>query len=313
MHRDCTRRDRDRLRGRWLARLVAVAILACAGAAAGAAEPYREQIRAWRERREARLRADGGWLTVVGLFWLKEGRNTFGTGDSCDIVLPRGSAPGLAGAFDLASGRASVTLEPGVSGSVGGRAVTGRTELRPDSSGAPDVLALGRLSLHVIERGGRLGIRLKDPESPLRKAFTGLSWFAVDERHRVEARFVPYDPPKAVKVPNVLGDVTPMPSPGRAEFTLDGKALHLDGVLEEPDAKELFFIFRDETSGHETYGAGRFLYADLPRDGTLILDFNKAYSPPCAFTSYATCPLPPPQNRLAVRIEAGEKHDGHGH
>lgn len=313
MHRDCTRPDRDRLAGRWLARLAAAAILASTGSAAGAAEPYREQVREWRGRREARLRADGGWLTVVGLFWLKEGPNTFGTGDSCDIVLPPGSAPALAGAFELASGRASVTLEEGVSATVGTRGVAGRTELRPDSSDAPDVLALGRLSLHVIERGGRLGIRLKDSESPLRKAFTGLSWFVADERYRVEARFVPYDPPKAVKVPNVLGNVTPMPSPGRAEFTLDGQALHLDGVLEEPDAQELFFIFRDETSGHETYGAGRFLYADLPSDGRLILDFNKAYSPPCAFTPYATCPLPPPQNRLAVRIEAGEKTHGPAH
>ena len=169
------------------------------------------------------------------------------------------------------------------------------------------MLELGRLSLHVIERGGRLGIRLKDRESPLRKAFTGLSWFPIDERYRVVARFVPYDPPKALKVPNVLGNVTPMPSPGRAEFTIDGKAVQLDGVLEEPDATELFFIFRDQTSGHETYGAGRFLYADLPKDGKLVLDFNKAYNPPCAFTPYATCPLPPPQNRLPVRIEAGRR------
>ena len=314
-----SRAERAKLDAMLRDRVAAAGILAGAFAcvfavATGAAdEAYRGELRKWRDAREARLRADGGWLTVVGLFWLKEGRTSFGTDATCDIVLPAGSAPALAGSFALADGRVSVTLEPGVAGTIGPRAVTGRTELRSDTSGGPDVLALGRLSLHVIERGGRLGIRLKDRESPLRAAFTGLAWFPIAERYRVVARFVPYDPPKALKVQNVLGDITPMPSPGRVEFTLDGKALHLDGVLEEPDAQELFFIFRDQTSGEETYGAGRFLYAELPKGGKLILDFNKAYSPPCAFTPYATCPLPPFQNRLPVRIEAGEKKYGHGH
>jgi uncharacterized protein len=294
--------------------VVALASGAVVASAADAAGPsYRGQIGKWREDREARLRADGGWLTVVGLFWLKDGRNSFGSDAACEIVLPAGSAPAVAGAFSLAEGHVSVALEPGVGGSVGGRAVAGTMELRPDSSGSPDVLELGRLSLHVVERSGRLGIRLKDRESSLRQAFTGLSWFPVDERYRIVARFVPYDPPKTLKVQNVLGNVIPMPSPGRAEFTIEGKALRLDGVLEEPDAKEIFFIFRDRTSGQETYGAGRFLYAELPKDGKLVLDFNKAYSPPCAFTPYATCPLPPLQNRLPVRIEAGEKKYGHGH
>ncbi len=294
--------------------MLAAAILACGLAGASAAEqPYRGEIRRWRDDRELRLRADGGWLTVVGLFWLKEGRNSLGSDGSCDVVLPPGSAPAVAGDFTLGKGRVVVTIAAGVAGRVASQPVTGPVELRPDSSGSPDVLELGRLSLHVIERGGRLGIRLKDRESPLRQAFTGLTWFAIDERYRVRARFVPYDSPKQIKVPNVLGQVTPMPSPGRAEFTIDGRALQLDGVLEEPDATELFFIFRDETAGHETYGAGRFLYADLPKDGTLILDFNKAYNPPCAFTPFATCPLPPPQNRLPARIEAGERKYGSGH
>jgi uncharacterized protein (DUF1684 family) len=315
MHRDAFQeRGRDRPLGRAGAGRIASAVLACTLATAAASdESYRGEIRTWREDREARLRADGGWLTVAGLFWLKDGWNTFGSGASCDIVLPEGSAPALAGAFDLAKGRTSVTLEPGVPGSIGSRPVTGPTELRPDSSGSPDALELGRLSLHVIERGGRLGIRLKDRESQLRRDFTCLTWFPIDERSRVLARFVPYDPPKALEVPNVLGRSENMSSPGRAEFTIDGTPLHLDGVLEEPDAAELFFIFRDQTSGNETYGAGRFLHADLPKDGELILDFNKAYNPPCAFTPYATCPLPPPQNRLPVRIEAGEKAYGHGH
>ncbi len=293
----------------------AATLSALAFAAPGvvADEAYRGEIRNWREEREARLRADGGWLTVVGLFWLKEGENRFGTDASGDIVLPSGSTAPEAGVFELADGRVSVTLAPGVAGTIGASTANGKTELRPDTTGSPDVLALGRLSLHVIERGGRLGIRLKDLESPLRQAFTGLTWFAVSERYRVKARFLPYHPPRTLKVQNVLGIATPMPSPGRAEFTIGGRTVHLDGVLEEPDAKELFFIFRDRTSGRETYGAGRFLYSELPKNGHVFLDFNKAYNPPCAFTPYATCPLPPLQNRLPVRIEAGEKTYGHGH
>jgi uncharacterized protein (DUF1684 family) len=124
---------------------------------------------------------------------------------------------------------------------------------------------------------------------------------------------VPYEEPRMVRVPNVLGQMNEMPSPGAVEFTRDGRAIRLDGVLEEEGAQELFFIFRDGTSGKETYGSGRFLYAPLPKDGRIVLDFNKAYNPPCAFTPYATCPLPPPQNRIPIRIEAGEKAYGQGH
>jgi hypothetical protein len=185
--------------------------------------------------------------------------------------------------------------------------------LRPDSTGSPDVLEMGALSLTVIERGGRLGIRLKDRNSPVRKAFTGLRWFEIDEDYRVEARWVSHPQPKPVKVPNVLGQTEAMPSPGYAEFTLGGKSVRLDGVLEDPHAEQLFFILRDRTSGKETYGAGRFLYADLPQGGKVVLDFNKAYNPPCAFTPYATCPLPPPQNWMPVRVEAGELAYGKGH
>ncbi len=278
-----------------------------------AEESYRAAVQKWRQERETRLRAEDGWLSVAGLFWLKDGRNSFGAARSCDVVLPEGAAPALSGAFELEGGRTSVRLEPGVAARVGGQPVTGTRALRPDSAGSPDVLELGRLKLFVIERGGRFAIRLKDPDCAARKDFTGLTWFPIDERYRVEARFVPYDPPKPIAVPNVLGRTETMPSPGRAEFTLDGKALHLDGVLEEPGARELFFILHDETSGRESYGAGRFLYAKLPKGGKLILDFNKAYGPPCAFTPYATCPLPPPQNWLPVRIEAGEKTYGRGH
>ncbi len=273
---------------------------------ATADETYRAEVRKWRAEREARLKADGGWLTVAGLFWLKEGENRFGTDPAGDIVLPAGSAPAKAGVFTLKGDRVTVALLPGASGRVGGKPVQGAVALRADTSGATDVLGMGDLSLNVIERGGRWGIRLKDKNNPARKSFTGLKWFDVSEDYRVEARWVPYSEPKPLNLPNVLGQIEPMRSPGYAEFTLAGKPLKLDGVLESPQAEELFFIFRDQTSGKETYGGGRFLYSDLPKGGKVVLDFNEAYNPPCAFTDFATCPLPPPQNRMPVRVEAGE-------
>jgi uncharacterized protein (DUF1684 family) len=283
--------------------------------AAGADESYREEIQAWRARREASLKAEGGWLSVAGLFWLKDGPNRFGTDPKADIVLPAGSAPSRAGVFELAAGKVTVTFEREAEATLEGQPVT-RAELRPDASGSPDVVSLGRLTLLVIERGGRLGIRLKDRESPLRKTFTGLRWFEVKEEYRVAARYVSYPEPKSIKVPNILGQSEAMPSLGYAVFERDGQEVRLEGVLEEKDARQLFFIVRDQTSGKETYPAGRFLYADLPKDGRIVLDFNKAYNPPCAFTPYATCPLPPPQNWMPVRIEAGElsygKHES-GH
>ena len=223
------------------------------------------------------------------------------------------TAPARAGVFELRGGKTTVRMEPGVTATVDGNPVDAR-ELRPDVPGPADVLKLGpRLTLHVIERGGRYGIRLKDRESALLKEFTGLRWFPVQEDYRVEARFVPYASPKKIAVPNILGQVEELPSPGYAAFTIGGREVRLDPVLEEPGAKELFFIFRDQTTGKETYPAGRFLYAPMPEDGRVTLDFNKAYSPPCAFTPYATCPLPPRQNRLPVRIEAGEMSTGKPH
>ena len=289
----------------WQARVAGTLLAGCVVCAAGADESYRSEIQAWRHRREASLKAEGGWLSVAGLFWLKDGPNRFGTDAKADIVLPAGSAPPRAGVFQLAGGKVTVIFERQVDATLAGHPVT-RAELRPDTSGTPDVIALGRLTFFVIERDGRLAIRLKDRESPSRKAFTGLHWFDVKEEYRVAARYVSYAEPKPIKVPNILGHSEAMPSLGYAVFERDGQEIRLEGVLEEKDAKQLFFIFRDQTSGKETYPAGRFFYADMPKDGRIVLDFNKAYNPPCAFTAYATCPLPPPQNWMPVRIEAGE-------
>ncbi len=288
-------------------------VLVSLAAGIGADEAYRAEVQKWRADREARLKADGGWLSVAGLFWLNEGPNRFGTDPAGDIVLPEGSAPAKAGVFELKAGQVTVALLPGASGRLAGQPVSSPTAMRPDTAGTPDVLEMGTLSMNVIKRGDKYGIRLKDKNSAVRRGFLGLKWFDVKEDYRVEARFVSYPQPKPVKVPNVLGQSESMPSPGYAEFTLNGKAVKLDGVMEDPQAEQLFFILRDQTSGKETYGAGRFLYSDLPKAGKVVLDFNRAYNPPCAFTPYATCPLPPPQNWMPVRVEAGEMGYGKGH
>jgi uncharacterized protein (DUF1684 family) len=289
-----------------------VLALALTVPAAAADDAYRAAVLKWREQREARLKADDGWLTVAGLFWLHEGENTMGSEPGSAILLPAGASPARAGTIELASRQVTLRLAPGLSGRVGTGPVTGPVVLRPDSAGRPDVLELGRLSLFVIERGGRLAVRLRDRESAARRGFTGLDWYDVSEAYRVSARYVTYPKPKPVTVPNVLGRMETMPSPGYAEFVMQKQTVRLDGVLEEPGAKELFFIFSDATSGKETYPSGRFLYAE-PTGDSVTLDFNKAYNPPCAFTPFATCPLPPKQNVLPVRIEAGEKTYGKGH
>jgi uncharacterized protein (DUF1684 family) len=275
--------------------------------ALGPDDAYRAEIEQWRARREASLKSDEGWLTVAGLFWLKHGINTVGTDAGNDIVLPAGSASGKVGTFDMHDGIISFQAAAGVNPTVDGNP-SNAAALKPDSSGAPDVLALNALTMFVIERGGRYAIRLKDKNSEMRKTFTGLKFFPVKEEYRVRAKFVPYDPPKIIPVPNILGETEQTPSPGYVEFTLNGRQLRLDPVTE---GDTLFFIFKDLTSGKETYPPGRFLNTEMPTNGEVILDFNKAYNPPCAFTPYATCPLPPEQNKLSIAIEAGELRYGH--
>ena len=267
---------------------------------------YQASIERWRHEREANLTAPNGWLTVAGLFWLKEGVNSAGSSPSSAIVLPRVAAH--AGDFNFHNGKTTFQADPAVTVNVNGKPAK-MAALRSDTDeGGPDAVTVGGLNMFVIHRGQRYGIRLKDNDSEFRRAFTGLHWFPVRDDYRVVARFVTYDTLHKIAVPNILGETEEEPSPGYAVFTLNGHEYRLEPVLED---KQLFFIFRDQTSGKETYGSGRFLYADLAKDGKVVLDFNKAYNPPCAFTPYATCPLPPKQNRLAVRIDAGELNYGH--
>jgi len=281
------------------------AVFASAPAARAPSPDYVHEIDGWRAKREEGLRAPDGWLSVVGLHWLREGTSTIGSAEGSDIRLPL-PAPPRVGTIEFSNGKALIHVAPGVTVKSQDEPVT-ELELHSDKGGKPDVLAIGPVSMYVIERGGRHALRVKNSESAQRRSFRGLEWYPVREDLRIRARFTPYDPPKTIPIATVLNTVEPMPSPGYVTFHLGGRELRLDPVLEEPDAKELFFIFKDMTAGNDTYPAGRFLYAEMPKAGQVVLDFNKAYSPPCAFTSFATCPLPPRQNRLDVRIEAGEK------
>jgi len=266
----------------------------CLLLAAGAALPvsnavsnYESEIMKWRADRAAALQADGGWLSLAGLFWLHEGANSFGKDAANDIALPDG--PARAGVFEFHAGK--VTLQG-----------------KPIAPNGDDPIRVGRASLFIIKRGGKFGIRVKDPESDARRHFHGLEYFPVNEQYRITARWVAES--RDIPILNVLGQTEPQPSPGYAVFQIRGHEYKLRPYIEVPGDKQLFYVFRDQTAGKETYGAGRFFYSDFPHDGKIVIDFNKAYNPPCAFTPYATCPLPPAENKLAVRIEAGEKKYG---
>jgi uncharacterized protein len=267
------------------------------------AELYNEtELIAWRAAAEAELRAPEGWLSVAGLFWLRPGVNRMGSDLAAEIVLPADAAPPFAAEFVLDSNQVCV----GVGAApllVNGEPPPDRP-LRPSTSRNPDRISLGRLALQLHASAGRLGIRVRDPEHPARRDFAGRCWYAPQPDYCVPARFTPYDPPCPTTIATHDGEQITMNLVGMAQFTLHGQSLSLD-AFGRPDGS-LFFVFRDATSGKSTYGAARFLYAAPPHEGLMTLDFNRAVSPPCAFTTFATCPLPPPQNRLAVAIEAGE-------
>ncbi|MET0229387.1 MAG: DUF1684 domain-containing protein [Rhodanobacteraceae bacterium] len=265
---------------------------------------YTKEIEAGRKQRVDRLKAPDGWLSLVGLFWLKEGRNVVGTDKKSDIVLDKG--PAHLGDVTLAKGQVSIKLDMHAPATIGHQPLASAV-LKDDASGEPTLVSYGTESFYVIDRNGRKGLRVKDTEAPARAGFKGIQYYPIDPKWRVEAKFTPFNPPHTLEIPNVIGQVDKMPVPGKVEFERDGKTYTLLPVLEEPDAKELWFIFADKTSAKETYGGGRFLYSQMPKDGKVIVDFNKAYNPPCAFSPHATCPLAPQENRLALPVTAGEK------
>jgi uncharacterized protein (DUF1684 family) len=265
---------------------------------------FQAETNKWREKREASLRAEDSWLTVSGLFWLKQGANSFGTGNTQNIVLPANSAPENIGTLELANGVVTLKVAEGVVVTVNEKPVR-EFEMRFDGDKQPEAFNVGSLKLSVIKRGERYGLRVRDKNSQARREFKGLSWFPARESYRVVASFIPDEKPKEIIIMNVLGDEVKMKTPGTLSFQLHGKSYQLRPVIE--DDKKLFIIFRDTTAGKTTYKVGRYLYADLPKDGKVVLDFNRAENPPCAFTLYATCPLPPRQNFMRVAVNAGEK------
>ena len=273
-------------------------------AAALAAE--RAAIDAWRSERARGLVSDNGWLTLTGLFWLKQGDNSFGRASGNALTLDNPALADHAGSFVLEGHRVRFIARAGSGITHDGQPVS-VLDLAADSSGPPTVLESGALRFHVIERAGNLGVRVRDLNNPHRSSFHGLEYFPVSTDWVVNARFERYPAQRQLKIINVLGMEVEMQSPGAVVFTRDGREWRLDTVLEEPGDTELFIMFADGTSGHETYGAGRFLYIPIPQGDSVAVDFNKAYNPPCALNEFATCPLPPPQNRLKLRVTAGEK------
>jgi uncharacterized protein len=269
-------------------------------------ESYIATVQQWRQHMEESLRAADGWLTLAGLFWLHPGTNTIGADPGSDIVLPAGFAPDRIANIEFTGDRATLHASPGIDITVNGQPASNKV-LRSDAEPPADLIRCGDLSLQIIQRGSRYGVRLRNQRHPDREAFAGRRWFPIQSAYRVPATFTLYDPPQPRQITSILGDITEELSPGYASFTLDGQDYQLEASPTRAD--ELFFVFRDLTAGQTTYPAGRFLKAARPRDGKTILDFNQAYNPPCAFTPFATCPLPPPQNRLGIRILAGELYE----
>jgi hypothetical protein len=287
------------------ASLLWTAVAAIAVATAAGASPQSEQPRVehWRAERVAELTNDTGWLNLVGLFWLAEGPNTFGRAPANTLVLDNPGLAPTAGTFVLANGHVTFTANPNSGITHGGQPVTS-IDLVSDAKESPTVVSSGPLRFFVIERAGKVGVRVRDVD---RRNFHGLKYFPIDAAWALEARFEPYDPQKHITIVNVLGLEEDMVSPGALVFTRHGKEARLDAMLESPNSTDLFVMFADTTSGHETYGAGRFIHVPFATNGKTSIDFNEAYNPPCAFNNFATCPLPPSQNRLALKVTAGEK------
>lgn len=271
---------------------------------------YVQEIRQWQEARLASLKKPTGWLSLAGLFWLKEGDNTFGSGADNNLVFPPGSAPEKIGRFVLENGEVMAYINPAVEVYYDSIPVNEMKVFAPNIK-TPIILTHGSLSWFVIQRGSEIGVRLRDANNPAIAALEHIETYPINPQWRVSATLEPYDPPRKILIENILGMKTEEPCPGKLVFELGGQTHTLDAVAE---GDELFIIFSDQTNGRETYGAGRYLYTTKPgADGTVVLDFNKAYNPPCAYTAFATCPLPPSQNRLPLAVTAGEKFAGEGH
>jgi uncharacterized protein len=261
----------------------------------------------WRADREASLKTPDGWLSVAGLHFLEPGVSSIGADPKEQIALPPGSGPAHAGRVRVADGHVRVELDPGVPAQLNGQPAQGSVELRDlnEAEKRPaDRLTIGRATVHVHHSGDRLALRVRDPESPIRRDFVGLRWYDIDPKWQIEGRFIPFAEPRIEQVPNVLGDIDRIVSPGEVAVTIAGKPARLLAL--EGGKDRLWFVFTDATAPTDTYKI-RFVYADAPKDGRVVIDFNRAYNPPCAYNPYTTCPLPPAQNKLKVRVTAGER------
>ena len=309
-----------KLSTRLLLLTVCTLVIATATFAADTQTPanWQSDLMTWRADRAKNLQAPNGWLSLVGLEWLKPGDNSVGSAAGNALKLKSQAVPYL-GVVRLNGN--SIELLPPANGYPKGLQIDGKAPANPqslaaDDTGKPSKITISTLLVTVIHRGDQYGLRIRDSQSPTRTGFHGLKWYPPNPALRVKGQWTPYNPPLKRNFPTILGTETEMQVPGKVTFTLDGQTLSLEPVLEDPKDTDLFFIVKDTTSQDKTYGAGRFLYTEFPsngltKPGELWLDFNKLQNPPCAYTPYATCPLPPPQNRLQVALPAGEQryHD----
>src|SRR6202789_1090408 len=284
--------------------------------AADATAQWKQRIATWRAQRDKELSAPDGWLTLIGLEWLKSGANSFGAAADNSVPI-KAKAPEHFGIITVSGKTIQLLSYP--TGFPADFQVNGKParedQLSTDGDN-PATMTWQGITMVVLERGDRYALRIKDANSPARTGFNGLHWYAPDLNYAVEAKWIPYPPGHTEKIPTIIGTTLNLPAPGLAEFTLNGKTLRLEPVIEDPHDTTLFFILRDDTSKTTTSEAARFLRTPFPdhgldKPGTVILDFNQLYNPPCAYTPYATCPLPPPQNRLTIPIEAGEQRYSH--
>ncbi|HLW87951.1 MAG TPA: DUF1684 domain-containing protein [Terriglobales bacterium] len=297
------------MKPRLISLFVLITLLAASGSPTPAVDPaYQQSFDKWKAEQVDDLKKN--WLVLAGLFWLKPGDNPFGSDPAGAIIFPKG--PAHAGVFTLQGEDVVGKFSPDAHAIIAGKPATTST-LLPDTSGKRTIVEMGSLRFYVIKRGARLGIRLKDLDSEAARNFHDLVFFPLDLNYRVTATWVPSDGKKTVDVPTVLGDVNPTPIAGTVVFKLNGQEFQLTDLGGDP-SKGLFIVFNDPTAKTETYPGGRFLDTDPVVNGTVVLDFNRAYNPPCAVTPYATCPLAPKENRLTVAIPVGEKYDHtHGH
>jgi hypothetical protein len=289
---------------------IAILLAALLGVTAVNASPpmsYTRQIQQWRAERLKSLTAPYGWLSLVGLPWLHEGVNSVGSAKDNDVVIA--SAPAHLGTVDWRKdGTVTLTLDKGARAEILGTHARQAT-LLDDSHADPTTVRFGTTEFYLVTRNGMKGLRVKDSQAPTRVHFAGLDYFPIDPSLRITAHWTAFAPHHRLKMGNEIGGIDTYPVPGRADFDYKGHHYSVEPVIEVPGDTQYFLVFADKTSGKETYGAARFLYIDPPKPGshTVVVDFNKAYNPPCAFTPYATCNLAPPENRLEFRVTAGEK------